>query len=73
MNQSHESCDKLYDCSSEQLNELIRMARDAGALGSRLTGAGWGGCCVSLVKKSELEGFIEKVTEFYTKPRDDGD
>lgn len=73
MNQSHESCDKLYDCSSEQLNELTSMARAAGALGSRLTGAGWGGCCVSLVKKSELKGFIDKLMDFYTKPRQDGE
>jgi len=59
MNESHTSCDELYDCSSTQLNELIGMCREAGALGSRLTGAGWGGCCVSLVRKSEATRFIE--------------
>lgn len=69
MNESHQSCDKLYDCSSEMLNELTDMARKAGALGSRLTGAGWGGCCVSLVRKTELKDFIDKVTKFYTQER----
>ena len=69
MNESHQSCDKLYDCSSEMLNELTDMARKAGALGSRLTGAGWGGCCVSLVRKIELKDFIDKVTKFYTQER----
>lgn len=73
MNESHESCNKLYECSSELLNELTGMARAAGALGSRLTGAGWGGCCVSLVRKSEVKSFVEKVTEFYTKARPQGE
>jgi galactokinase len=73
MNESHESCDKLYDCSSTLLNELTSLARASGALGSRLTGAGWGGCCVSLVRKTDLKTFIDKVMHFYTKERPQGD
>ena len=73
MNESHLSCDMLYDCSSPELNELTKMARDAGALGSRLTGAGWGGCCVSLVRKQDLEQFISKVMDYYTKERATGE
>lgn len=69
MNVSHKSCDELFDCSSPELNELTQMARDFGALGSRLTGAGWGGCCVSLVLKSDLENFIQKLMGYYTKER----
>ena len=69
MNESHESCDKLYDCSSEELNELTQKAREAGALGSRLTGAGWGGCCVSLVFKASCEAFVDKMMGYYTDER----
>lgn len=72
MNESHKSCDELYDCSSEQLNELISLCRESGALGSRLTGAGWGGCCVSLVKKTDVSQFIDKVMDYYTRDREPG-
>lgn len=67
MTESHFSSKNNYDSSSTKLNELTQLARDSGALGSRLTGAGWGGCCVSLVKKDELSSFLEKIKYYYTK------
>jgi galactokinase len=72
MNESHFSCKVLYDCSSENLDELTKLARDSGAYGSRLTGAGWGGCCVSLVDKSNLNSFLDKMHTYYTKEREPG-
>lgn len=68
MDESMSSCDSLFDCSCPELNEMTKLAREAGAYGSRLTGAGWGGCTVSLVKFCELESFISRLQEtYYTK------
>jgi galactokinase len=73
MNDSQESCDQCYDCSSKELNEITKLARDSGALGSRLTGAGWGGCSVSLVKKDILADFITAMYPYFTKDRPEGE
>jgi galactokinase len=70
MNESHKSCHELYDCSSPELEELTNLCRSSGALGSRLTGAGWGGCCVSLIRKDDKDKFINDVQEYYLKKRD---
>jgi galactokinase len=51
---------------------LIQLARDSGALGSRLTGAGWGGCSVSLVPKAILKDFLDKTFNYYKKDREPG-
>ncbi|HEX4628049.1 MAG TPA: hypothetical protein VH137_04595, partial [Gemmatimonadales bacterium] len=49
--ESHESCRDLYECSTPELDLVVAAARRAGALGARLTGAGWGGNVVVLVDR----------------------
>jgi galactokinase len=51
--ESHESCRRLYDCSSPELDTVVAAAKRAGALGARLTGAGWGGAAIVLVNKTD--------------------
>ncbi len=65
MDQSHESCRDLYEISCPELDELTRIARRAGAEGSRLTGAGFGGCTISLVREERLPAFLSEVTRAY--------
>jgi len=49
--ESHESCRRLYACSAPELDTVVAAAKRAGALGARLTGAGWGGAAIVLVKE----------------------
>lgn len=68
MNDSHTSCRDLYECSHPDLDRLVEVSLQAGALGSRLTGAGWGGCSISLVPSDKLDVFLKEVgTKFYGK------
>lgn len=68
MNATQDSCRDLYDCSCPELDELCDLARGAGAYGSRLTGAGWGGCSVHLVPKEKVDA-VKKAWErgYYRK------
>jgi N-acetylgalactosamine kinase len=65
MNRSHESCRDLYEISCPELDQLTRIARQAGAEGSRLTGAGFGGCTISLVPEERLPAFLHEVSRVY--------
>lgn len=65
MNHSHLSCQTLYECSSKELDSLVNFAISNKAEGARLTGAGWGGCCVIMVRNENLGFLMEKLKEYY--------
>ncbi|XP_054276630.1 N-acetylgalactosamine kinase-like [Macrosteles quadrilineatus] len=66
MSESHVSLRDLYECSHVQLDRLVSVAMAAGALGARLTGAGWGGCIVALTTEDHVGKFIDTVKQqFY--------
>ena len=47
------------------MDEVINQAKQYGALGSRLTGAGWGGCTVSLIHRDQAQGLIQHLKDVY--------
>ncbi|KAL8269567.1 hypothetical protein Esti_006509 [Eimeria stiedai] len=61
-NASHLSCKNDFECSSEKLDAFVSSARMHGAVGSRLTGAGWGGFTVSFLPKGSEQLFEEKAS-----------
>ena len=66
MTASHESLRDLYEVSCTELDTLVESALKLDSvLGSRMTGAGFGGCTVSLVKEDGVDEFIEKVGKEY--------
>ncbi len=67
-NASHASLRDLYEVTGRELDALAAAAQSHPAcFGSRMTGAGFGGCTVSLVKEGEKEDFIKHVAEEYKK------
>lgn len=68
MFESHESLRDLYEVTGAELDALFEEARRVeGCIGSRMTGAGFGGCTVSLVHREQVATFQQQVTAAYQK------
>lgn len=70
MNETQRSCQELFDNSCPEVEIMCDIARRAGAFGSRIAGAGWGGCSVHLVPKHKVESIREAWLDHYYKSRD---
>jgi galactokinase len=63
---SHDSLKNLYEVSGKELDCIAEYGKtDPNVIGARMTGAGFGGCGIALVKKDSLESFITKFTLYY--------
>ena len=66
MNQSHISLRDDYEVTGIELDTLVEAAwKQPGVIGARMTGAGFGGCTVSLVEADKVDAFIENVGKIY--------
>lgn len=66
MNESHVSLRDDYEVTGEELDTLVEEAwKVEGVIGSRMTGAGFGGCTVSIVKDEAVDTFIQRVGAAY--------
>lgn len=69
LDQSQASCRDLYNCSCDEVNNICQIARGAGALGSRVTGAGWGGATVHMVPVAKIEAVKDALKKDYYAKR----
>lgn len=63
MNESHVSLDEDYEVTVEATDFLSRKAwEEEGVVGARMTGGGFGGCCIAIVENEAVEAFIENMS-----------
>ena len=68
VNASHVSLEHDYEVTGIELDTLAHTAwKQKGVLGARMTGAGFGGCCIAIVDKDKVEAFKENVGKVYTE------
>jgi galactokinase len=64
---SHESLRDLYEVSGKELDAVVEYAKtNSNVAGARMTGAGFGGCAIALVKHDEFENFSQELNKYYT-------
>ena len=61
MDASHQSLRDDFDASTARLDAMVTCAREAGALGARLTGAGFGGCIIALAREADAAAVLDRL------------
>ena len=69
MNESHSSYSKDFEASTEDVDIITQRSIAAGALGSRLTGGGFGGFTVSLMEKNQYGSWYDKMKRYYSEDK----
>jgi len=68
MYDSHQSLKEFYEVTGKELDTIVEFCKTFdGCIGARMTGAGFGGCAIALVKKATFEVFSEKISTYYEK------
>lgn len=68
MNESHISLRDDFEVTGKELDTLVELAwNQKGVIGSRMTGAGFGGCTVSIISDEYIDSFVKNVGEKYEK------
>lgn len=63
---SHQSLQDLYEVSGKELDTIIDFCKTySNCIGARMTGAGFGGCAIALVKKDSFDDFSSKLVSYY--------
>lgn len=65
LQESHQSLKNDYEVTGIYLDAIVDAAKDSGAIGARMTGAGFGGCAIALIKSNEFDSFKQEVDSFY--------
>lgn len=65
---SHNSLRDLYEVTGKELDTIVAESlKVSGCIGARMTGAGFGGCAIALVKKGSVDSFMEQVKKNYSE------
>jgi galactokinase len=63
---SHDSLQELYEVSGKELDTIVAFSRSYdGCIGARMTGAGFGGCAIALVRKEQFDDYATRLSNYY--------